>query len=123
MRNQVIVALGILTTALMGVAAAQSNIAGKWTGTATPSAGGPPNSWTMTLEQDGAQVTGSYADAAGGAGKVAGTVSGGQVEFSLQLTDGQEFTAKFVVNDDEWTMCTYGGASGGGTCAATRATD
>ena len=69
------------------------------------------------------QVAGSYADAAGGTGKVAGTVSGSQVEFSLQLTDGQEFTAKFVVDDDEWTMCTYGGASESGTCAAIRATD
>ena len=112
----------VVVAALAGVAAAQSNAAGKWDGTATPSTGGAPTSWAMTLEQDGAEVTGSYADTFGGAGKITGTVSGDQAELLLTLGDGAEFTAEFVVEGDEWTTCTYAGATvGSGTCSATRA--
>ncbi len=114
--------LGIVVAALVGVAAAQSNVAGTWEGEATPSAGGAPNSWTVTLEQDGTQVTGSYVDAAGTNAQVTGTVSENQAEFVMQF-DGFAVTASFVVDDDQWTMCTYslGPQGEGGTCSAARA--
>ena len=122
MRNLVIFTSVVVVAALSGVTAAQSNVAGKWDGTATPSTGGAPTSWTMTLDQDGAEVTGSYTDTFGGVGKIAGTVAGGQAEFLLTLADGTAFTAEFVVEGDEWTTCTYAGATvGSGTCSATRA--
>jgi hypothetical protein len=121
-RNLVIFASVVVVAALSGVTAAQSNVAGKWDGTATPSTVGAPTSWTMTLDQDGAEVTGSYTDTFGGVGKIAGTVAGGQAEFLLTLADGTAFTAEFVVEGDEWTTCTYAGATvGSGTCSATRA--
>ncbi len=114
--------LGIVVAALVGVAAAQSNVAGTWEGESTPSAGGAPNSWTVTLEQDGTQVTGSYVDAAGTNAQVTGTVSENQAEFVMQF-DGFAVTASFVVDDDQWTMCTYslGPQGEGGTCSAARA--
>ena len=122
MRNLVIFASVVVVAALSGVTAAQSNVAGKWDGTATPRTVGAPTSWTMTLDQDGAEVTGSYTDTFGGVGKIAGTVAGGQAEFLLTLADGTAFTAEFVVEGDEWTTCTYAGATvGSGTCSATRA--
>ena len=122
MRILVIFTSVVVVAALAEVAAAQSPFAGKWDGTAAPSTGGAPTSWTMTLEQDGAEVTGSYADTFGGAGKITGTVSGDQAELLLTFGDGTEFTAEFVVEGDEWTTCTYAGATvGSGTCSATRA--
>ena len=122
MRGYFVALLGIVVAALVGVTAAQSTLAGIWEGEATPSAGGAPNAWTMTLEQDGTQVTGSYVDAAGTNAQVTGTVSENQAEFVMQF-DEFEVTASFVVDDDQWTMCTYSlGAQGeGGTCSATRA--
>ncbi len=122
MRRYFVPLLGIVVAALVGVAAAQSSIAGTWEGEATPSAGGAPNTWTMTLEQDGTQVTGSYVDAVGTNAQITGSVSENQAEFVMQF-EGFEVTASFVVDDDQWTMCTYSlGAQGeGGTCSATRA--
>ena len=122
MRRYFVPLLGIAVAALVGVAAAQSSIAGTWEGEATPSAGGAPNTWTMTLEQDGTQVTGSYVDAVGTNAQITGSVSENQAEFVMQF-EGFEVTASFVVDDDQWTMCTYslGGQGEGGTCSATRA--
>lgn len=122
MRNYLVALLGIVLAALVGVAATQSNVAGTWEGEATPSAGGAPNSWTMTLEQDGTQVTGSYVDAAGTNAQVTGTVSENQAELAIQFGEFAA-TANFVVDDNQWTMCTYSLApqGEGGTCSATRA--
>ncbi len=122
MRRYFVPLLGIVVAALVGVAAAQSSIAGTWEGEATPSAGGAPNTWTMTLEQDGTQVTGSYVDAVGTNAQITGSVSENQAEFVMQF-EGFEVTASFVVDDDQWTMCTYslGPQGEGGTCSATRA--
>ena len=122
MRRYFVPLLGIAVAALVGVAAAQSSIAGTWEGEATPSAGGAPNTWTMTLEQDGAQVTGSYVDAVGANAQITGTVSENQAEFVMQF-EGFEVTASFVVDNDQWAMCTYslGPQGEGGTCSATRA--
>ena len=122
MRNCLIVVPGIMVAALVGVTAAQSTLAGIWEGEATPSAGGAPNAWTMTLEQDGTQVTGSYVDAAGTNAQVTGTVSENQAELAIQFGEFAA-TANFVVDDNQWTMCTYSLApqGEGGTCAATRA--
>ena len=107
MRSQVIVVHGIVAVAVMVATATQSNIAGKWYGTATPSGGGAPTSWTVTLEQDGTQVTGSYVDATGTTGKVTGTLSENQADFVIQFNDIAAITANFVFDDDQWTMCTY----------------
>ena len=122
MRNLVIFTWMVFVAVLSGGVSAQSSVAGKWDGTATPDAGGAPTSWTMTLEQDGAKVTGSYSDTFGGTGTIAGAISGDQAEFVLTLGDGIEFTAEFVVEGDEWKTCTYAGATvDSGTCSATRA--
>ena len=122
MRGYFVAVLGMVVAALVGVAAAQSSIAGTWEGEATPSAGGAPNTWTMTLEQDGTQVTGSYVDAVGTNAQITGSVSENQAEFVMQC-EGFEVTASFVGDDDQWTMCTYslGPQGEGGTCSATRA--
>ncbi len=123
MRSYSAAVLGMVVAALVGVAAAQSNIAGTWEGEATPSAGGAPNTWTQTLEQDGIQVTGSYVDAAGANAQVTGTLSGNQARLVLQFEDFA-VTANFVVDDDQWTMCTYNSSVDyeiRGTCSGTRA--
>tara|TARA_Y100000588_G_C14095726_1_gene856503 strand:- start:322 stop:666 length:345 start_codon:yes stop_codon:yes gene_type:complete len=113
----------MMVAALVGIAAAQSNIAGTWEGEATPSAGGTPNTWTQTLEQDGIQVTGSYVDAVGANAQVTGTLSGNQARLVLQF-EGFAVTANFIVDGDEWTMCTYSSSVNDeiqGTCSGTRA--
>ena len=107
MRSQLVVVYGIVIAAVMVATATQSNIAGKWYGTATPSGGGTPTSWTVTLEQDGTQVTGSYVDATGTTGEVTGTLSENQGDFVIQFSDIAAITASFVFDDDQWTMCTY----------------
>ena len=115
--------LGMVVAALVSIAAAQSNIAGTWEGEATPSAGGAPNTWTQTLEQDGIQVTGSYVDAVGANAQVTGTLSGNQARLVLQF-EGFAVTANFVVDGNQWTMCTYSSSVNDeiqGTCSGTRA--
>ena len=80
MRKRLIAALGIVATASVGMTAARSSIAGTWKGTATPDGGGAPNPWTMTFEQDGTVLTGSYVDAAGATGQLTGTVCDDQAK-------------------------------------------
>jgi len=120
-RNLLIAALGIVATAIVGMTAAQSSLAGTWKGTATPNGGGAPISWTTTLEQDGTEITGSYVDAAGTTAQLTGTVSDNQVEFSMPFANDAEVKVTFVVDGDEWTMCTYTLGDQEGTCSGTRA--
>ena len=75
----VVVGLSLALTARAGQAAV--NLTGKWTFTVQTSAGnGTP---TVTLKQDGEQLTGHYSSAQLGEAELTGTVKGSDVKFTF----------------------------------------
>jgi hypothetical protein len=110
----------LLTFLLFGLGlcwAADNPVVGKWDCTATDDAGQTSN-WTMTVKQDGDNLS--------------GTLSGDPGEFELvdAKLDGNSFTFKVVVNDVSYTVQTtidgnklegkYNGAEASGTLKGTK---
>jgi hypothetical protein len=84
MRNRLVVALGIVGTAL-AVVAAQANVTGWWDRTINSDQGA--NSATLNLTQDGETLTGSIASDQGTV-EFEGTVSRNKVEWVIEVDAG-----------------------------------
>jgi len=107
-----LLALAAGPLALPGIAPAEPNVAGTWTGTARGTAGSQQfeEDFTMALVQNGQRVTGTFSDkiAAGGKAKkgrertnipIKGTLMGDK----LSLTIGKQQTLQATVDGDSMT--------------------
>ena len=88
--NMLLAAGAVLAVATAPVGAQTANVAGTWTMSVTTDAGGTTTP-TVTLQQDGANLTGHYTSETLGEADVTGTVEGNRVtiRFSADL-QGQE---------------------------------
>ena len=89
----VLVAFGVFTIAGCGGGGGSSpppappsvDVTGRWVGPYNSSVFGNQSA-TLTLQQTGANVTGTYASSTGGLGSVSGTVSSDIVNFTITVT-------------------------------------
>jgi hypothetical protein len=100
------------------------NVAGAWNMEVTTDAGGTTNP-TMTLQQDGARLTGHYTSATLGEADVTGTVEGNKVtiNFTAEL-QGQEVPVVYAATVENGVMTGTIDLAGGlatGTFTARRA--
>jgi hypothetical protein len=101
-------ALLLAGVAINAAPQSNSNVAGTWTITMAPPAGGggtPPASPTVTFKQDGSKLSGTQSGR-GGDTAIDGSVSGNNVTWSLKRTggDGNEVTITYNAIVDGDTM-------------------
>ena len=87
-------AAGIVATQPQTAAVAAPTFTGLWNATAQ----GSP--YTMTLDQNGNGVTGSYIGGDGSSGQINGTVSSNELRFSWQQADGLGGAGKYTLSAD-----------------------
>ena len=115
------VILGIATAALSVAVMAQTDVSGAWDMTIESDQGSFPA--TLTLQQDGEALAGSWVTEMGTIEFEGGMVSGNKLEFAMEIDAGGAFievTMTATVDGDEMMGTVDFGGYGGGDWTAKR---
>lgn len=98
--SAVLVAVAVLATGATPASAQNVNVAGAWAMEVTTEAGGTTTP-SMTLEQNGAQLTGHYTSETLGDADITGTVEGQRVTIRFMASlQGQDVPVLYVATVD-----------------------
>ena len=120
MRTRLTVTLGIVTAVLTVAVVAQTNVSGTWDMSIDTEQGSFPA--TLTLQQDGEKLTGSFVTEMGTV-EFEGMISGNKLEWVMEVDAGGAFieiAMAGTVDGDDMTGTADFGGYGGGDWTATR---